>query len=85
MQEEQQVQFVPLNAIGLRNPRKKYLRRQKGSNKGRVVMWSGKKFRFEEMRQLVSSSKLKRKKLKLDLAIDIYFILVLTEAVWKRI
>ena len=42
MQEEQQVQFVPLNAIGLRNPRKKYLRRQKGSNKGRVIMWSGK-------------------------------------------
>ena len=81
MQEEQQVQFVPLNAIGLRNPRKTYLRRQKGSNKGRVVMLSGKKFRFEEMRQLVSSSKLKRKKLKLDLAIDIYFILVLTEAV----
>ena len=40
-----------------------------------------KKFRFEEMRQLVSSSKLKRKKLKLDLAIDIYFVLMLTEAV----
>ena len=38
MQEEQQVQFVSLNAIGLRNPRKKYLQRYKGSNKGMVVM-----------------------------------------------